>query len=82
MEQPMQGRRFGLVFGYSYNFKDMGSTPILHMHICCKLYILYIWPYIYAVAINVNLKNTRKTSLPVVFEINGKAARSLTEKLC
>ena len=82
MEQPMQGRRFALVFGYSYNFEDMGSTPNLHMHICSKLYILYIWPYISAVAINVNLKNTRKTSLPVVFEINGKAARSLTEKLC
>ena len=82
MEQPMQGRRFALVFGYSYNFEDMGSTPNLHMHICCKLYILYIWSYISAVAINVNLKNTRKISLPVVFEINGKAARSLTEKLC
>ena len=60
----------------------MGSTPNFHMHICCKLYILYIWPYISAVAINVNLKSTRKISLPVVFEINGKGARSLTEKLC
>ena len=68
MEQPMQGRRFGLVFRYSFtNWDDMGSTPNLHMYICCKSYILHTCRHISTVAINVNLKNTRNISLSCCF---------------